>query len=189
MLTLPSLGDDYEIDTDEHRTIEAFEQAFSAIPNNLTLPHLTVYRDTRSSHNYVVREATRADLPLIAVAGTIMVCYVAVAVGKFNKRETRGTLGLLGVLCVAFGILSGFGYAMWFGIIFTDLSIAVPFLVLGVGVDDIFVIINCLDMVREDLSIPERMRLAMMDAGPAITMTRSHSHPHLLLSFLTLFAL
>lgn len=46
-----------------------------------------------------------------------------------------------------------------------------PFLLIGIGVDDMFVICNAVDQTRLKDTPRERIREAMMHAGPSITIT------------------
>ena len=51
-------------------------------------------------------------------------------------------LGMVGIGCVALGIGSGFGITMAGGQKFVAFIGTLPFLILGVGIDDMFIIIG-----------------------------------------------
>eukprot|EP01047_Picozoa_sp_COSAG01_P105377 COSAG01_NODE_34600_length_545_cov_0.553812_1_plen_171_part_01 len=57
------------------------------------------------------------------------------------------------------------------GVMLTPMSQIVPFLLLGIGIDDMFVIVRALEMMPEHLTTPQRMKLAMRDCGGSITVT------------------
>ena len=44
-------------------------------------------------------------------------------------------------------------------------------MVLGIGVDNMFVIVSCVDQSPTDLQINERIRIGLVHAGPSITIT------------------
>jgi len=46
-----------------------------------------------------------------------------------------------------------------------------PFLLIGIGVDDMFVICNALDQTDINKTVEERFREAISHAGPSITIT------------------
>lgn len=112
-------------------------------------------------------------------------------------------LGGLGLLCVGMAFVAAIGICSFFGIsygpvhtsrtkfslsfdhklyftIFATfvLLILVPFLLMGLGVDDIFVLMACWRRIQSELqplkhaeSIPERMGLMLKTAGASITVT------------------
>ena len=46
-----------------------------------------------------------------------------------------------------------------------------PFMLLGLGVDDMFVIVNTIDQTPMHLKANERFRIGLTHAGPSITIT------------------
>ena len=50
----------------------------------------------------------------------------------------------------------------------TDISLMIIFVVVGIGVDDVIVVVDCLDHQTVDLPIPQRVSRALGEAGPAI---------------------
>ena len=67
---------------------------------------------------------------------------------------------------------SSFGLGFYLGLSFNDMCPIIPFLLLGIGVDDIFVIVHCLDEVQDkDISIEEKIARAVKSAGVSITVT------------------
>ena len=44
-------------------------------------------------------------------------------------------------------------------------------MIIGIGVDDMFVIVNSIDQTSQHLSANERFRIGMIHAGPSITIT------------------
>ena len=71
-------------------------------------------------------------------------------------------------------ILASYGLCFYLGVFYGPVHPTIPFLLLGIGVDDMFVIIQALDNLTSDQKqrpIPERMALAMRHAGVSITVT------------------
>merc|ERR1719492_520378 len=66
------------------------------------------------------------------------------------------------------------GFCFHVGLFFADLHPAIPFLILGIGVDDMFLIVQAIDNLAKtdpNLSTEERVANAMKHAGISITVT------------------
>ena len=59
---------------------------------------------------------------------------------------------------------SSWGVDQWFGLQ------VIPFLVLAVGVDNMFILANTLDTTDASQPLPERIGQALSEAGPSITL-------------------
>lgn len=82
------------------------------------------------------------DIALIAAAISV-IC--AVAVGAMFVRDRvfgRTSLALLGIVSVCLSIGAGFGICAAIGIPFTTITTVLPFILLGIGVDDMFVLVR-----------------------------------------------
>ena len=83
----------------------------------------------------------------------------------------RSVSALVGMSCVGLAITSGYGISAYAGYYISDLHALLPFLLMGLGVDDMFVIVNTIDQTPIYLNAKERFRLGLIHAGPAITIT------------------
>ncbi|CAG0906351.1 unnamed protein product, partial [Darwinula stevensoni] len=83
-------------------------------------------------------------------------------------------LGLAVVLCIGLTIVSAAGLCLFIGFIPTEIHNLMPFLILGIGIDDSLVIIQCLENVvskERTLNPEERVGEALRQAGVSITIT------------------
>ena len=55
-------------------------------------------------------------------------------------------LACAGLVSVVFGMITSYGLCSYFGFVVSPLHNFIPFLLLGLGVDDMFVIVQALDM-------------------------------------------
>ena len=74
-------------------------------------------------------------------------------------------------MCVTFSITAGAGVCFAIGQEMTTVHNILPFMLLGIGVDDMFVIVNTIDQVPDHLKPEKRFILGMTHAGPSITIT------------------
>lgn len=121
-------------------------------------------------------EYSNGSAPLLAAGYTLLVVYAAVSMvpwGEPNLRfMAKPLVGVGGVLLVALAIAAALGLCSLLGIEFNPTSTQVlPFLLLGLGVDDMFVMANTFpahDMVQDPVVLTART-LAVV--GPSITLT------------------
>ena len=119
-----------------------------------------------------ISESTGSDIKFISLTFTLMISFSCFMLGKYlNPLTGHGLLAMSGIMCVAFGIVSGFGISMLAQIPFVSIAGILPFLIIGVGIDDMFIIVDELDRTHPDQTIPKRLSTVMRTVGPAITMT------------------
>ena len=75
----------------------------------------------------------------------IVFIYVMVMLGKLNCLEQRIYLSIAGIFGVAMGLIVSFGICAVVRLDFGPMHNVIPFLLLGIGIDDMFVIVQCWD--------------------------------------------
>ena len=78
---------------------------------------------------------------------------------------------MVGIACVGLSVTSGYGLAFASGNYISRAHAMLPFMVLGIGVDDMYVIVNTIDQTPIHLSANDRFRIGLTHAGPSITIT------------------
>uniref|UniRef100_A0A7S3KVG1 SSD domain-containing protein n=1 Tax=Amphora coffeiformis TaxID=265554 RepID=A0A7S3KVG1_9STRA len=113
----------------------------------------------------------QADLRLIPVVVILMSAFTALVFSKADRSHSRSFLGLGAVGCVVLSLMTGYGLMFLFSVPFTTLSLALVFIIMGIGLDDTFIML--LAYVRTDpLKDPvERIRLVIEEVGLSIFMT------------------
>ncbi|XP_054467753.1 NPC1-like intracellular cholesterol transporter 1 [Anoplopoma fimbria] len=118
-------------------------QAYQKNPaNNFTF----AYMAERSLEDEINR-TTAEDIPIFMISYAVIFVYIAVALGEYTswKRilvDSKFLVGLGGILVVGCSVLASMGFYSWIGIP-TSLVVlqVVPFLVLAVGADNIFIFV------------------------------------------------
>jgi Niemann-Pick C1 protein len=64
---------------------------------------------------------------------------------------------IAGIVAVGLAVMSAYGVCAGIGITFSPLMNVLPFLMLGIGVDDMFVIVNSFDRTPESAPISQRV--------------------------------
>ena len=93
------------------------------------------------------------DAGMLLVGYLIVFIYVIIMIGRFNFIQQRFFLSLGGILGVVMGIIVSYGVCSAIGFWYSPAHTVIPFLMLGIGIDDMFVIVQC----RNTLS-PEHLR-------------------------------
>ena len=126
------------------------------------------------SFDDVINENILGNYNLLFSGFSIMFVYVLIMLGKFNMVEHRVWLSLAGLTGIILGSVFGVGFCSLWGLMFTQLHSILPFLMLGVGIDDMFVLVQSYENLSDEekkLPLPERFAKAMSYAGMAVSVT------------------
>uniref|UniRef100_A0A671XS01 Niemann-Pick disease, type C1 n=1 Tax=Sparus aurata TaxID=8175 RepID=A0A671XS01_SPAAU len=126
----------------------AWEKEFIKFMKNYKNPNLTIaFNAERSIEDEIDRESN-SDISTIVISYAIMFVYISLALGHIHSFrrvmvDSKISLGIAGILIVLSSVSSSLGIFSYFGIPLTLIVIEViPFLVLAVGVDNIFIIVQ-----------------------------------------------
>ncbi|KAK0641272.1 patched family-domain-containing protein [Cercophora newfieldiana] len=132
-----------------------------------------------------LNKSTNTDAKIIVISYIIMFLYASIALGSttlsvrdflrnpaISLVESKFTLGVVGILIVLMSITSSIGLFSWAGLRATLIIVdVIPFIVLAVGVDNIFLIVH--EFERVNISHPDevvevRISKALGRMGPSI---------------------
>ena len=85
------------------------------------------------------------DASLLITAFIMIFLYSFFVLGACSPIHMRITSAIIGLSCVILSIAAGYGISFFAGYKFSDMHGVLPFLILGLGVDDMFVIVNTID--------------------------------------------
>ena len=85
------------------------------------------------------------DVGLMATALALIFVYSFFVLGNCSPIHMRVLSAMIGLSCVGLSICAGYGISFYLGHKFSDMHGVLPFLILGLGVDDMFVIVNTID--------------------------------------------
>ncbi|XP_063244336.1 NPC intracellular cholesterol transporter 1 isoform X2 [Bacillus rossius redtenbacheri] len=136
------------------------------------------YSTERSIEDELDRES-QSDVMTILVSYMIMFAYIAIALGQLRSCgrmliDSKITLGLGGVLIVLASVVCSVGFFGFVGVPATLIIIEViPFLVLAVGVDNIFILVQThqRELRRPGESHQEHVARILASVGPSMLLT------------------
>lgn len=126
-----------------------------------------------------IRELSKSTASTVVMSYLIMFAYVTLTLGKFTSfkyflLDSKMSLAFGGIVIVFSSVGSAIGLCGYLGVVTTMLTIeVVPFLVLAVGVDNIYIIVQTHQRKEKDpkLSIPESIAETMAFVGPSMLLT------------------
>ena len=89
--------------------------------------------------------AVGADVGLLGSALLLIYTYSFFVLGSCSPTHLRVVSAIVGISCVGISIIAGYGISFALGYKFSRMHGVLPFLILGLGVDDMFVIVNTID--------------------------------------------
>jgi len=150
-----------------------FEELFIETVHNSSRPDALMIPNAAKSFGDVSAGAIFFDAWLMVAGYLLMFTYTILVLGKMNSLEVRLYLSIAGITGVFMGLAIAIGLSSMLGYAYTPMHAMLPFLCLGIGIDDMFVIVQCWSNLRMDAStsIQEKMGLALQHAGVSITVT------------------
>ncbi|XP_044760492.1 NPC intracellular cholesterol transporter 1 isoform X1 [Coccinella septempunctata] len=160
-----------------------WEQEYVKFMKNWTVSEKPEYMDVAfTSERSIVDELDResqSDVATILVSYIIMFAYIVTSLGQMNNCErllidSKITLGLGGVLIVLASVVSSVGFFGFVGVPATLIIIEViPFLVLAVGVDNIFILVQThqREVKRKNETVAQHIGRTLGKVGPSILLT------------------
>lgn len=123
--------------------------------------------------NIEMLRAIFGTLPLLGLSGVLMSGYITLALGKVGseRRHSKVFVGMVGNCAVGISTVMTFGICCGLGVVITPISQVVPFLLLGIGVDDMFVIVRTFERMPLSLSTEDRIERTYRECGGAIAVT------------------
>lgn len=127
--------------------------------------------------DFEMKEDGRKMAPYFAAGMALTVVFVLMSViadsivsdvmdsGKF-------IMAFFVILCPTLSLMTTFGIFGWLGWRVNSVSLITPFLIMGIGVNDAFLLIHAWHRSPiRDITLSQRMGLILEDVGPSITIT------------------
>ena len=87
------------------------------------------------------------DMNNIFIAAIIVLLYLVCSLGSFSPIFCRGTVALSGSLSIILSASAGFGLLFYCGQKISSLHASLPFLIIAVGVEHMYVICEAIDQI------------------------------------------
>ena len=108
-----------------------WENAFLAAVSSVTLRYISVARSSSLTLEMELEANTKSVVPYFSLNIGIMVGFCVLTCMMTDWVKSKPLLGLLGVISSVQACIAAFGFVMYWGMRFTGITLAVPFLMLG----------------------------------------------------------
>ncbi|CAO4387108.1 unnamed protein product [Caenorhabditis nigoni] len=153
--------------------IETFlNQVYSSDVISLSFAHYQSLEDG-------LDENAKAFVPNFVVSFFVLAMYALISsfslkssnAKKIDWISSKPWLAAAGMFTTVLSIVSAFGFLFLLGVHYNVINTIIPFLIIAIGIDDMFLMNACWDQTSKSLSVPERMSKTLSHAGVAVTIT------------------
>lgn len=164
---------------------DSFQRILTVVQEEATTRGLRVSFTTEASVEQELNKSSNTDAKIVVISYIIMFIYASLALGSVTMTwrsllnnpsnalvQSKFTLGVVGIIIVLMSVSASVGVFSAAGVKVTlIIAEVIPFLVLAVGVDNIFLIVHefeRLNVSHPDEEIDERISRALGRIGPSI---------------------
>jgi Niemann-Pick C1 protein len=154
-----------------------FEQKFidtmKRLKEELETDDIKIYYGAGRSYGDISSKTMFQDMDKLILGVFLMMIYMVLVLSKYNWQELRFQLTCIGLMNVGMAYISGCGLSSIF-LFYSPVHTSLFFIILGLGVDDIFVIMSALRKVKSEsseLKLSEKIGKTLEKAGASITIT------------------
>ncbi|KAE9420365.1 hypothetical protein Angca_009636 [Angiostrongylus cantonensis] len=130
-----------------------------------------IFKSEVTGDSLVSSEVRRMGLetaPMIVLSILAMVLFSVLSSKRRDTAREKPWESLIGCLIPLLALLCTTGLLSWCGWMFQAIIVAAFFLVLSVGVDDVFLMLRAWDRTDVNDEVPKRLALTLEESGPGI---------------------
>jgi Niemann-Pick C1 protein len=119
-----------------------------------------IYYTAQRSVEDELSQENSGDIRTIIISYLCMFIYVALSLGQIHPIKSRILLGFSGIIIVIMSVLISAGICCYIGIKATlIISEVIPFLILAIGVDNMFILCNTVDEMEQQYAKQDQQEL------------------------------
>ncbi|XP_059358275.1 patched domain-containing protein 3 [Carassius carassius] len=157
---------------ESNNTLEdAWLQGFVTLLSNVTTSKTEVSYFTSISRQQEFEKSTQSVTELFAIAYFLAISFSIISCLRFDNVRNKAWVASLGVFSTAQAVLSSFGLLLLIKVPFVITVASSPFLILGIGIDDMFIMISSWQRTNIQDTVSKRMADTYREAAVSITIT------------------
>ncbi|MEE6467011.1 hypothetical protein FKM82_007116 [Ascaphus truei] len=161
-------------DEDRDNNLQWLNHFIKTIPQEidaLQLKSIQVSYFTSVSRQQEFEGNAKTAIPLFSITYFVTITFSIISCLRFDCVRNKVWVATFGVVSSGLAVLSSFGLILLCGVPFVVTVANAPFLILGIGVDDMFIMISCWQRTKVKSKVEERMADTYAEAAVSITIT------------------
>ncbi|XP_066545237.1 patched domain-containing protein 3-like [Amia ocellicauda] len=156
----------------ENYTSSVWIHEFLTVFNNVShMKYIEVSYFTSVSRQEEFVESAKAIVPLFSITYFLAITFSIASCMRLDCVRNKVWVASTGVFSAGLAVLSSFGLLLWCGAQFSMTVVNSPFLILGIGVDDMFIMISCWQQTKVHDPVEIRLAETYKEAAVSITIT------------------
>ncbi|XP_073488832.1 patched domain-containing protein 3-like [Aquarana catesbeiana] len=139
--------------------------------DSLQLKNVQVSYFTSVSRQQEFEGTSKSVIPLFSITYFVTIFFSIITCVRLDCVRNKFWVAAFGVIMSGLAILSSFGLLLLCGVPFVITVATAPFLILGVGVDNMFIMVSSWQQTKVKSRVEERMGKTYEEAAVSITIT------------------
>ncbi|XP_075411620.1 protein patched homolog 2 [Tenrec ecaudatus] len=154
--------------------LQAWQRRFVQLAQEALAENATqqIHAFSATTLDDILRTFSEVSTARVVGGYLLMLAYACVTMLRWDCAQSQGAVGLAGVLLVALAVASGLGLCALLGLSFNAATTQVlPFLALGIGVDDVFLLAHAFTEAPPGTPLQERTGECLQRTGTSVVLT------------------
>ncbi|XP_023225988.1 patched domain-containing protein 3-like [Centruroides sculpturatus] len=148
-----------------------WEESLLETLTKVNLNNIEVYKFLSQSVNNEINRIGESIFSIMVISAPIMLIFAAVSCLSTDVLCSKPWLGIAGCVSPFISTVAAFGLLTYCKVNYFALNAIILFLMLGIGVDDSFILLAAWRRTDVKASVPDRMKEAYAEAAVSITIT------------------
>ncbi|KAM8838780.1 patched domain-containing protein 3 isoform 1-T1 [Synchiropus picturatus] len=161
----------YYLTEADKQKAELWLEGFIHLVSNQSAANMELSYSTSASMQWEFEKTPTSVISLFSITYVIVISFSILSSWRQDNVRTKVWVACCGVLSTGLAVLSGFGALLLLGQPFVIPVASCPFMILGVGLDDMFIMVSCWQRTRVLASVPDRLAHTYRDSAVSISVT------------------
>ncbi|XP_023241938.1 patched domain-containing protein 3-like [Centruroides sculpturatus] len=163
----------YFIDNGNHTNeiSTLWEENFLKLLNEVKLEYVKFSVFTGKTNEEEFNKLTIYNIPIFIISQIFLCSFSVFTCMTRSCVTSKPWIGIAAYSASILGTVAAFGFLLLFGTEYTDLNIVIPIIVVGIGLDDSFVILSAWRKTNPEDSMKKRIGDAYSESATSITIT------------------